>query len=78
MIVSSEKSVPDLSQSSLFQNLKIYFIHKNQCLNDKMEKIKIFCSFSEFLQKLNDFVNSDDWIGKIILKSIRLQSICIQ
>ena len=34
--------------------------------------------FLELLPKFNDFINSDDYIGKIASKSIRLQPVFIQ
>ena len=41
-----------------------------------MKKIMIFFSL-EFLQKFSDFVNSDNCIGKIISKSIRIYPVYI-
>ena len=59
--------------------------YKNVCENVSKnldEKLKIlgfcFCSFCIVLPMFIDFVNSNDWIGKIASKSIRLQSVIIQ
>ena len=37
-----------------------------------MKKYRVFFSFFKLLLKFSDFVNSDDCIGKITSKSIRL------
>ena len=49
-------------------------MYKNQFLGEKL----IFLDFFEILPNFNDFVNSDDCIGKITSKSIRLKSVFIQ
>ena len=44
----------------------------------KMEMFVLLAVFLEILPKFCDFVNSDDCIGKITSKSIRLKPVCIQ
>ena len=55
------------------------FIYDNQFLGEQLKSMVISYAFLfEILPKFSDFVNSDDYFGKITLKSIRLQPIFIQ
>ena len=65
VMVSSERAVSDLSKSTLSSIKKIFFHLSNS----------IF--YVQLLPKFSDFVNSDDSIGKIISKSIRIYPVFI-
>ena len=43
-----------------------------------MNNFRFFCSFQIFFKNSSDFVNFDDYIGKIISKCIRLKPVFIQ
>ena len=77
-VVSSERPRSDLSEYILSQIKKnIFFIYTKQFLSEKLEICFLFFAFFflEILPKFSDFINSDDWIGKIASKSIRLQPV---
>ena len=67
-MVSSERSSSDLSEYTYFKIFKYCFIYNNTFLG---EKLKLMPEFS-------DFINSDDCIGKITSKSIKLFPVFIQ
>ena len=53
-------------------------MYKNQFLGEKFKNCRFFLAiFFKLFLKLNDFINSDDCIGKIISKSIRLYPVFI-
>ena len=67
-------SSSDISEYTLLQIAITFFIYKKYFLGGK-ENCTFFCSFFfEILKKFSDFVNSDDCIGKITSKSIRINS----
>ena len=68
----SERSSIELSEYILFQIQKIFFIYKNQSIGFKKKIFKFFLQFFFKLPKFSDFIYSEDCIGKITLKSIRL------
>ena len=73
-MASSERSSSDLPEYTLFQIEKTFFINKNKFLCEKWKYLGYIFAvlFFEMLSKFNDFVNSDDCIGKIKSKSIGL------
>ena len=72
-MVLSERSRSTLSKSTLFKKKKKFVIYKNKFLGEKWDFICFFLQFFsiESLLKYSDFVNSDDWIGKISPRSIK-------
>ena len=56
----------------------MFFIHKNQFIREKMKKIGFPAVLFKLFPKFSVFVNSYDYIGKIITKSMRLYPIFIQ
>ena len=78
-MVSLERSCSDLSGSTVLKIKKIfYFIYKNLFLI-KNEYLQVSSgSFFQILPKFTDFVNSNECIGRITSKSMRLQPVFIQ
>ena len=75
-MVSSERSSSDLTEYIFYFKLeKYYFIYKNNFID---EKWIFFAFFFKLLSKFRNFINSDDCIGKIQSKSIRLYPVFIQ
>ena len=66
-MVSSERSCTNLSEYSLFKNQNIFFTDKYQFLNEKwkVSGVLFLVFFFKILSKFSDFVNSDNFIGKI-------------
>ena len=77
MMVISERSNSNISKYTPFKIQNIFFYIRNEFLGEKLKNCRVFfCSFfSKYLQKISDFVNSDDCIGKVTLESIRLQPV---
>ena len=82
LMVSVERSRSDLLEYTLFHIKKIFFIHKNQFLGEKLpinlgiyrQYVGFFLQFLfELLPKLSNFINSDDCIEKFTSKSIRIK-----
>ena len=73
---TKESSDPsELSECTLIKIEKIFFINKNQFSGTKL-KIEFFSClnfFSPNTSKFSYFIHSDDCVGKIRSKSIRLQ-----
>ena len=70
LMIPSERSSSNLSEFTLFQMENYFLINKNQFLGKRMKTFKL-------LLKVSNFINSDDCIGKIISKSIRLYPVYI-
>ena len=78
-MVSAERSNSDLSEYTLVNIQKYSFININQFLGEKWKYLGFFlqCS-SKLFPMFSKFINSDDCIGKITSKSIRLEPVFIQ
>ena len=70
-MVASERSNSDLSEYTPFQ-IKNRCIDKNQFLGEKWKIFFVFAVLIILLPKFSDFINSDDCMGKITSKSVRL------
>ena len=66
-------------QTMSYFKFKIYFfIYKNHFLGEKLFFLEFFLTlFFKLVLKFSDFINSDDCIGKITSKSIRLYPVLI-
>ena len=74
--VASKRSSSDLSEYALLHIKKYFFIYENQVLGKEIKKLGFFMQFFfKFLPKFTDFINSDDCIGKITSKSIRMNPV---
>ena len=78
MMASSERSSSDLSEYTLFQSKKIFFIYKNPFLGEKWKILHFLAVFFQILSKFSDLANFVDYIGKTTSKFIRLQPVFIQ
>ena len=75
---SPEISSSDISEYILFTNKKYFFIHKNQFLVEKIKNVSFSSAvffFFKLLPKLIDFINSEDCIGKITPKTIKIKPV---
>ena len=78
-MVSSEISSSDPSAYTLFHIEKIIFNYENQFLREKWKHLGFLLQFfSNYFQNLAFFLNSDDFVGKITSKSLRLYPVFIQ
>ena len=78
LMFSLEKSCSDLSEYTLFQIKNIFFIYKNQFLGENWIFNFFWAVFFKLLPKFfTDFINSDNCMGKITSKSIRLKPVLI-
>ena len=79
-MVLSERSSSDLSEYTLFYFKKI-FIHSKKSIFIFFEKMRFFRFFHAvyfiLLPKFTDLINSDNCIGKITSKYIRIDPVFI-
>ena len=78
-MVSSDRFGLHLSKSTLFYKIIYFSIYKNEFPGEKNKKMYeyFFSFFLNLIPNFSDFVNSDDCIGKLGLKSITLYSVFI-
>ena len=79
LMVSLERSSSDLSEYTLLYIKKIFLHLKKLIFRCKMRFFRFFYAvFFILLPKFADLMNSDNCIGKITLKSIRIYPVFIQ
>ena len=74
-MVTSERSISDLSEYTSFQIQQYFCIYIDKFLGEKLKCFILFAVLFEILPKLGDYVNSVDYIDE---KTHQNLSDCIQ